>query len=49
MGIVQVILITGLESSDEVRPFGLDLCSGFRIDGAVDPSRLETLIRMVGY
>jgi phosphoribosylanthranilate isomerase len=29
------------EAIDEVGPFGLDICSGVRTDGRLDPRKLE--------
>lgn len=33
------------EALDKVQPFGLDLCSGVRTDGALDPAKLEAFFR----
>lgn len=31
----------------QVRPWGVDLCSGIRVDGRLDPSRLDAFVRAV--
>ncbi len=33
---------------DAVRPFGLDLCTGVRTDGALDPRKLERFVAAAG-
>ena len=32
---------------DEVQPYGLDLCSGVRTDGQLDPAKLEAFFRAI--
>jgi phosphoribosylanthranilate isomerase len=32
---------------DEVRPFGLDVCTGVRSDGVLDPAKLDAFVRAV--
>ena len=47
---IPVILAGGLradnvrEAVTQVRPFGLDLCSGVRVDGKLDPSKLAAFM-----
>lgn len=35
------------EAIDRVRPFGVDLCTGVRVDGALDPARLHAFVEAV--
>ena len=50
---VPVFLAGGLHAGnvrsamDAVQPFGLDLCSGVRTDGKLDPAKLEAFFRAV--
>ena len=50
---VPVYLAGGLNPSnaataiEEVRPFGLDVCSGLRTEGHLDPVKLESFMRVV--
>ena len=50
---VPVFLAGGLrlhnvrEAIDTVQPFGLDICSGVRTDGHLDPARLEAFVAAV--
>jgi phosphoribosylanthranilate isomerase len=37
------------EAVDAVGPFGLDVCSGVRTDGALDPSKLDRFFAAVGH
>lgn len=52
---VPVFLAGGLrpenvqEALDTVQPFGLDVCSGVRTGGRLDPAKLEGFLRAVGY
>lgn len=52
---VPVFLAGGLNPSnvnqaiDEVQPYGLDLCSGVRTNGRLDPVKLEAFFKNVGY
>lgn len=52
---VPVFLAGGLhagnvqEALDQVRPYGLDLCSGVRSHGILDPEKLEAFFRAAGY
>jgi phosphoribosylanthranilate isomerase len=51
---VPVFLAGGLhpgnvrQAIDAVRPFGLDLCSGVRTSGRLDPAKLEAFFRAIG-
>ncbi len=36
------------EAINQVRPFGLDLCSGVRTDGKLDPDKLKAFMSSVG-
>jgi phosphoribosylanthranilate isomerase len=51
---VPVFLAGGLHAGnvrqalDEVGPFGVDLCSGVRTDGRLDPYRLEAFFKAIG-
>jgi len=51
---VPVFLAGGLnagnvrEAIDQVQPFGVDLCSGVRTDGHLDPKKLEAFFNAVG-
>jgi phosphoribosylanthranilate isomerase len=36
------------EAIDTVQPFGLDLCSGVRTDGRLDPAKLEAFFNAIG-
>lgn len=51
---VPVFLAGGLHAGnvrralDEVQPYGLDLCSGVRTDGRLDPRKLEQFFRALG-
>lgn len=36
------------EAIRTVRPFGIDLCSGVRSDGRLDPVKLDRLVRAIG-
>ncbi|NKB87670.1 MAG: phosphoribosylanthranilate isomerase [Acidobacteria bacterium] len=36
------------EAINAVRPFGVDICSGVRTDGSLDPSKLDDFIAAVG-
>ncbi|MFC7332782.1 phosphoribosylanthranilate isomerase [Rhodocista pekingensis] len=51
---VPVFLAGGLKAGNvadavrAVRPFGIDLCSGVRTDGRLDPTRLEALVAALG-
>jgi len=50
---IPVYLAGGLDPGNvrdaiaEVRPFGVDLCSGVRTDGALDPAKLESFMTEV--
>jgi phosphoribosylanthranilate isomerase len=50
---VPVFLAGGLRAENvteairEIRPFGLDLCSGVRTDGRLDPAKLEAFFAVV--
>jgi phosphoribosylanthranilate isomerase len=50
---IPVFLAGGLNSNnvrqaiDEVQPFGIDLCSGIRTNGKLDPAKLESFINAV--
>ncbi|MCK6544446.1 phosphoribosylanthranilate isomerase [Myxococcota bacterium] len=50
---VPVYLAGGLNASNvgdaitAVRPWGLDVCSGVRTNGALDPSKLDALVRAI--
>ncbi len=52
---VPVFLAGGLhagnvrEAIDSVQPFGLDLCSGVRTAGQLDPAKLDAFFRAAGY
>ncbi|HKY97063.1 MAG TPA: phosphoribosylanthranilate isomerase [Gemmatimonadaceae bacterium] len=35
------------EAIDQVRPFALDVCSGLRTDGALDPQKVDAFMRAV--
>lgn len=35
------------EAIEKVRPFGLDVCSGLRTDGRLDPSKVDAFMRAV--
>lgn len=51
--VVPVFLAGGLTAAnvdraiDEVRPFGVDLCTGVRTDGALDESKLRRFLKAV--
>jgi phosphoribosylanthranilate isomerase len=51
---IPVLLAGGLDSTNvgdaitRVRPFGVDLCSGVRTGGALDPAKLEAFMTAVG-
>jgi phosphoribosylanthranilate isomerase len=51
---VPVFLAGGLNAAnvrqaiDTVQPFGVDVCSGVRSDGRLDPNKLEEFFRVVG-
>jgi phosphoribosylanthranilate isomerase len=36
------------EAIDQVQPFGVDLCSGVRTNGRLDPKKLEEFFEAVG-
>ncbi len=50
---IPVFLAGGLNPTNvgdaitEVRPFGVDLCSGVRTNGALDPAKLNTFMTAV--
>ena len=52
---VPVFLAGGLNPSnvkqaiDEVQPYGLDLCSGVRTNGRLDPAKLEAFFKNASY
>lgn len=52
---VPVFLAGGLHAGnvqdalDQVRPYGLDLCSGVRSHGILDPEKLDAFFRAAGY
>lgn len=52
---VPVFLAGGLHAGnvqdalDQVNPYGLDLCSGVRSHGLLDPAKLEAFFRAAGY
>lgn len=52
---IPVFLAGGLHAGnvqkalDSVQPFGLDLCSGVRTEGRLDPAKLEAFFRAAGY
>ncbi|NVO19716.1 MAG: phosphoribosylanthranilate isomerase [Bacteroidetes bacterium] len=52
---IPVFLAGGLDASnakaalDSVNPWGLDVCSGVRTDGKLDPQKLEAFFRAAGY
>lgn len=52
---VPVFLAGGLhagnvaEAMDNVAPYGLDVCSGVRSEGLLDPAKLEAFFRAAGY
>jgi phosphoribosylanthranilate isomerase len=35
------------EAIEKIRPFGVDLCSGVRTDGRLDPAKLQAFIDAV--
>ncbi len=35
------------EAVERVRPYGIDLCSGVRVNGRLDPTRLEALVAQI--
>ena len=35
------------EAVERVRPFGVDVCSGVRTDGQLDPVKLQALFRAI--
>ena len=51
---VPVFLAGGLHAAnvrqaiEAVHPFGVDLCSGVRTDGALDPAKLYDFMRALG-
>ena len=37
------------QAIEEVNPFGIDVCSGIRINGKLDLNRLENFMKNAGY
>jgi phosphoribosylanthranilate isomerase len=35
------------EAIDKVQPFGVDICSGVRTEGKLDPNKLDAFIKAV--